>query len=232
MKLSVIMPVYSETESVPRVIDDVLNVAPQHIIEIILIVSPRSSPECFRVCGEAEKQRTLVKMVTQSRLPGFGQAYQEAFPLVRGDYVLMLDADGEFDLSAVPRMIEACESGADVAAGSRWMEGGRFEGYDAVHLVANRLFQSFLRLCFSTRLHDLTFGFKMLSAQVVRTIPWEGKGYELAMETTIKPLAYGFRVVEVPAIWRKRREGQSKNTNLVGRMKKYLPLALRIRMRR
>lgn len=228
MKLSVIMPVYSETDSVRRIIDDISVRIKEHLLEVILIVSPRSSEESLAVCRSVESGNRLVRMIIQSELPGFGQAYREAFPAARGDFVLMLDADGEFDLDSVPLMIREVERGAEAVLASRWISGGGVEGYGFVTYLANRSFQILLRTLFRTRLHDLTFGFKLLSAGAVRTIPWEGTMHELAMETTIKTIRYGYRVTEVPAFWRKRREGQSKNKSLLWRARRYLPLMISV----
>lgn len=228
MTLSVIMPVYSETESVRRIVDDINARLRPHLLEIILIVSPRSSPESLAVCRDLAERNPLARMILQSEKPGFGQAYREAFPHARGSHVLMLDADEEFDLGAIPAMIRAAEEGADLVQASRWIPGGGVEGYGARTYVANRLFQIFLRVLFQTPLHDLTFGFKLLSTEAVRAIPWEGTMHELAMETTLKPLRYGYRVAEVPAFWCKRREGKSKNKSLLWRTQRYLPLAFRI----
>ncbi len=228
MKLTVIMPVYSETESVRRIIDDITERLIDYLHEIILIVSPRSSDESKRICSELAASYGLVRMIMQSEKPGFGQAYREAFPHARGTHILMLDADEEFDLSAIPRMINRIGAGADVVVGSRWIPEGGVKGYGLSTFLANRAFQIVLRLAFQSPLHDLTFGFKMLSSNVVKTIPWEGKMHELAMETTLKPLRFGYRVEEVPAFWTRRREGRSKNQSFVWRARWYLPIAWRI----
>ncbi|OGG51469.1 hypothetical protein A3F28_01405 [Candidatus Uhrbacteria bacterium RIFCSPHIGHO2_12_FULL_57_11] len=228
MKLSVIMPVYSETESVCRIIEDISLRLKEHLLEIILIVASRSSDESKMICSKIATDHNLVRMIMQSERPGFGQAYREAFPHARGTHILMLDADEEFDLVAIPRMIDRAGDGADVVVGCRWIPGGGVEGYGLSTFFANRAFQLVLRLAFRTPLHDLTFGFKLLSIHVIRSIPWEGKMHELAMETTLKPLRFGYRVEEVPAFWTRRREGRSKNQSFMWRARWYLPIAWRI----
>jgi hypothetical protein len=68
------------------------------------------------------------------------------------------------------------------------------------------------RMAFLTKLGDLTFGFKILSKEMTETIPWEGTLHEICIETTVKPIKYGYRMEQVPSVWVGRKEGTSVNT--------------------
>ena len=123
-------------------------------------------------------------------------------------------------------MIKKAEEGADVVIASRWMRGGAVHDYDLLTYVLNRGFQHIFRLLFWTRIHDLTYGYKLIDARVLKRFTWTGVWHEIAMETTLRPLKAGCRIAEVPSVWRKRTEGVSK----IGTWKRfrYVPFALKI----
>ncbi|MFA5133288.1 MAG: glycosyltransferase [Patescibacteria group bacterium] len=228
MKLSIIMPVHSERDSISEIINELKRIIPREtLLEVILIIAKSSPEETMEICRRMERENDFVKMRVQKDI-GFGMAYREAFGYASGDYVLMLDSDGEFELSTIPKMIILAEKGeVDLIQACRWIPGGGAEGYEPLTYIMNRLFQYIFRFLLWTKIHDLTFGYKMLKKKVINSIEWEGKKHELAMETTIKPIKYGFKVAEVPSFWRKRRDGQSKNPGWM-RIKLYTPLALRV----
>ena len=222
------MPVHSERESIIEIISQLKQLINQDTLhEVILTIAKASPLETMEICKKMVNDNDFVKMYIQNE-PGFGMAYREAFKLATGDYILMLDSDGEFELATIPKMINAAEVGNyDVIQASRWITGGGADGYEFFTYIANRLFQYIFRILLWTKIHDLTFGYKMIKRSVINEINWEGRRHELAMETTIKPIKYGYRVVEVSSYWRKRREGESKNPGVM-RVKLYTPLALKV----
>lgn len=212
MKLSIIMPVHSERESISEIIQELKKmIRMETLMEIVLIIANSSPAETIRICEQMTQENDFVRMYIQKG-NGFGAAYREAFPHTSGDYILMLDSDGEFELQTIPKMIELAECGNfDLIQASRWIKGGGAEGYRLLKYILNRAFQYLFRLLLWTNVHDLTFGYKMIRKGTVDSIKWEGERHELAMETTIKPIKCGFKVAEVPSFWRTRKQGWSKN---------------------
>ena len=226
MKLSVVIPVYSEEEALREVVRGLFQRVPDVLHQIILIVSPKSGARTFAVCEALTRTDPRVECHVQQENPGIGRAYKQAFARVTGTHVLIIDADGEMDLDAVPKFVEAARQGAELVLGSRWIRGGGAVGYDRTTYVLNRGFQSLFRLLFRTRVHDLTYGFKLFDARLLTQVHWWGTLHEIAMETTLKPLKLRYRVREIPTVWRKRTEGYSK-AGLRKRLR-YVPHALRI----
>jgi dolichol-phosphate mannosyltransferase len=138
-----------------------------------------------------------------------------------------MDSDNEMELTAIPRML-AClaEGNHGLVVGSRWLPGGGFVGYSRLKRWLNWGFQQLFRLLFRTRLHDLTYGFKVLRAEVVHGIEWEATLHEVGCETTLKPVHLGVSVGEVPSVWTARTQGRS--TNNFWRNFRYVATALRI----
>jgi hypothetical protein len=81
--------------------------------------------------------------------------------------------------------------------------------YGAGRLLLTRVFQGLVGRAFNTPVRDLTFAYKLGTRELFEAFDWESTGHEIALETTLRPVAAGFRVAEVPTRWRGREEGES-----------------------
>lgn len=213
IRLSVVITVYSETFSVQETVERLLACNRGYILELLLIVAPKSSEESFAVCRGLEKKYPALTIHVQERTPGVGFAYREGMALAKGSYIALMSGDLETEPEAVDRMVKKIEeTGCDCVVASRWLPGGGFVNYDKKKLVLNWMFQKLFRVLYRTKLTDLTYGFKILKKEVAQEIRWEGTLHEIFIETTVKPLKAGFVLEEVPSVWIGRKEGVSKNT--------------------
>ncbi|MBU2646378.1 glycosyltransferase [bacterium] len=225
IRLSVVVTVYSETFSLNESVERLIRKDRGYIQEIILVISPKSSPECIDVCQQLDQKYDFLKLHMQQNNPGVGWAIREGMEMASGDYVALLSADLETEPEAVDRMVRKIEeTGCDGVIGNRWLKGGGFQNYDPVKLVLNYGFQTIFKFLYWSPLGDLTYGFKVLRKEMIDQIRWEGVLHEIYIETTVKPLKLGFRMEQVPTVWIGRREGESKNTFL--RNFRYVGLAL------
>lgn len=212
LRLSVVVSVYNETESLRETLRRVRAADKGFIYEIILAVSPKSSPRCLEICREIAAA-PQVKVHIQTRVPGVGWAFREAIALATGTHVVLLSADLETEPEAAQRMVDkVLETGCDGVIGNRWLKGGGFVNYDRFKYVLNWIFQKAFSLLYWTRLGDLTYGYKLLSKEICDSIEWEGVLHEYYIETTVKPLKAGFHLEQIPTIWIGRKEGASANT--------------------
>ncbi|MDR3633399.1 MAG: glycosyltransferase family 2 protein [Isosphaeraceae bacterium] len=227
LRISVILPVYSETETVREIVAWLGKNLAGRLEEVIIVLSPRSGEASSAVCRELAASNPSVRLHVQERNPGLGFAVREGLALVRGNAVLLMDSDGEMEIETIPRMVTALTEGhCDLVVASRWIKGGGFSGYDPLKAKLNWAFQQVFRLLYGTSIHDLTYGFKLMRTEIVRRIEWEGTLHEIACETTLKPLSLGYRLGEVPSRWTARTQGVSKNTFL--RNFRYVAMALKV----
>ncbi|MGC1687190.1 MAG: glycosyltransferase family 2 protein [Candidatus Acidiferrales bacterium] len=215
IQLSIVVTVYTETFSINETIETLLRRDRGYIKEILLLASPRASQETFEICGKWEAREPRVKLVVQKNNPGIGWAYREGMQAASGNYVALMAADLETNPETVDVMVQKIvDTGCDEVVANRWMQGGKFVNYDPIKLVLNWVFQEFFKVLFWTRIGDLTFGFKILSKELIQSIQWEGTLHEICIETTVKPIKMRFHVDQVPSVWIGRREGRSVNTFL------------------
>src|SRR4029453_15042090 len=125
------------------------------------------------------------------------------------ELVLEMDCDFSHDPADVPRLIAACEDGADLALGSRWVAGGGTVNWGLLRRVISRGGSLAARV----GIRDLTGGFKCFRRTGLETIDRDAiaaRGYGFQIEGTYRALRAGFRVVEVPITFVDRRVGESK----------------------
>ncbi len=221
------LPVFSETDTVRIVVAWLREKLASRLHEIVIVISPRSSPESYAVCEEMTRLDPRVQLHVQQVNPGVGNAFREGYAQTTGNVILSMDSDNEMELAAIPKMLDKmAANNFAVVVGSRWLPGGGFVGYQRFKRVLNWGFQQLFRVLFLTRCTDLTYGFKVLRAEVVHGIAWEATLSEIGCETTMKPLRAGFRVGEVPSVWTARTQGRS--TNNFWRNFRYVNMALRV----
>ena len=141
-----------------------------------------------------------------------------AHVLARGaELVLEMDCDFSHDPADVPRLIAAVEEGADLALGSRYVEGGGTENWGLVRRLISRGASVYTRVLLMP-IHDSTGGFKCFRRRVLESIDLEAidaAGYVFQIETTYRTLRKGFHVVEVPILFADRTAGRSKMSRAI-----------------
>ncbi len=230
IRISAVLPVYAEKESVVEVVSGLCTLVGDYLQEIILIVAKSSPAETLRICEETVARFPLVRLSMQQHNPGLGLAVREGIAEARGTHILLMDSDGEMDVQTVPRMLtDLRKRDADLVVASRWVNGGGVEGYNRFKYILNRGYQFIFQLLYWTPIHDLTLGFKLGRAEVLKSIPWSAQFHDIGCETTLRVIRAGYTVTEVPTVWRCRKEGVSKNS--FRRNFRYVWMALSILLR-
>jgi dolichol-phosphate mannosyltransferase len=162
-----------------------------------------------------------VDVLHRERKEGLGPAYLAGFRHALADgaeLVLEMDCDFSHDPNAVPRLIAAVESGADLALGSRYVPGGGVRNWGLLRRVISAGGSFYARVVLGVKVRDLTGGFKCYRRIVLETIDLDSvdsKGYAFQIETTYRALRAGFKVVEVPITFADREVGGSKMSKAI-----------------
>jgi dolichol-phosphate mannosyltransferase len=168
---------------------------------------------------------------------GLGPAYVAGFDhaLATGaGTVCEIDADFSHDPAMIPRLLDAIAAGADLAIGSRYVDGGGVEGWAPWRRAVSRAGCAYARAVLRVPVRDLTSGLKCFRAEALEAIEFRtarARGYAFQVELTYRALRAGLRVVEVPILFRERREGESKMTGTVALEAAWRIPALRLQAR-
>ena len=131
--------------------------------------------------------------------------------------IAQMDADFSHDPADLPRLI-AATGDADLVLGSRYVPGGGVEDWGPLRRLVSRSGCAYARAILGVGVRDLTGGFKVFRRQVLERIDLESItafGYAFQVETTYRAICAGFRVVELPIVFRDRHVGESKMTNRI-----------------
>lgn len=232
-KLSVIIPAHNEEDSLEEAVRSVERVLSENRIDgEIIVVDDNSTDATPRLADMLAADVGIVRVVHRTDgMRGFGMAIRSGIEAARGDYVVPFMADLSDNPEDIPKLLRKAEEGAEVVVGSRFIGGMRAYGYSSTKLVANRLYNAFLRMLFGLKVRDCTNAFKLYSRRLLSGMRLESKGFEINAEMIIKAQMMRARIAEVPTEWRERRAGRSK-MRLLNVWKDYGLVAIRLFLRR
>ncbi len=214
MRACICLPTYNERENIEAVVRALgESIGPD---DRVLVVDDGSPDGTGEIADRLSAELAFVDVLHRERKEGIGRAYLAAFPhaLASGAaYVLEMDCDFSHDPALVPRLIETCEAGADLALGSRYVPGGGTANWSRLRELISRGGSLYARLFLGVPVRDLTGGFKCFRRVVLETIDLDAvttDGYAFQIELTYRALRKGFRVVEVPITFADREVGRSK----------------------
>jgi glycosyltransferase involved in cell wall biosynthesis len=195
MKLSVVMPVYNEQKTLVRVIERVLSVG----LDIeLLCVDDGSSDGSRDILAQLQKQFPQMRIFLHSRNLGKGAALRRGIQEATGDYVIIQDADLEYDPNDYGRLLEPLEAGqADVVYGSRFLGGGPHRVLYYWHSVANFVLTTLSNMITNLNMTDMETCYKVFRREVIQSIPLEEDRFGFEPEITVKIAKRPLRVYEV-----------------------------------
>ena len=209
VKLSILVPVYNEAPTVERTIKRVLDVRFPCEVEVVL-VDDASTDGTAEIVDRLYDERLIKLRHPANR--GKGAAIRTAVAAATGDFMIPLDADLEYQPEEIPTLLEPVLSGeAEVVFGSRGF--GSHSAYSFWYVMGNKAVTTFANVLFNAYIADLETCFKLMPADLLRSLKIASNGFGMEAEITGKLLARGIRPFEVPITYRARsREAGKKIT--------------------
>ena len=210
----VITPTYNEKGNIENIVRKVLGLPGSFNLLVIDDCSPDGTGDIVKSLMNEFAGRLFI-IERQGKL-GLGTAYISGFKwaLEKGyEYIYEMDADFSHNPEDLPRLKEACENGADMAIGSRYVKGGKVKNWPASRLLMSYFASLYTRLVLSIHVKDTTAGFKCYRRRVLEAIPLDEIkfiGYAFQIEMKYRAICMGFKVVEVPITFTDRQVGISK----------------------
>jgi len=213
-----ILPTYNEAENVQAIVtaagDVLARCAPEGFR--VLVVDDGSPDGTGALADELAERLGWVEVLHRTEKNGIGPAYLAGFrhALDGGaGYVMEMDSDFSHDPADLARLLAAVRGGADLALGSRYVPGGGVRDWGLLRRIISEGGSTYARIVLGLKVRDLTGGFKCFRREVLEAIRFEGvrsQGYAFQVELTYRAVQSGFRVEEVPIVFRDRERGQSK----------------------
>ena len=196
MKLSVVMPVYNERATLSDVVERVLAVP----LDIELICVDDGSTDGSReILSELHAQHPQIRVLLQPKNIGKGAALRRGIQESTGDFVVIQDADLEYDPAEYPLLLSPLIQGkADVVYGSRFLGSGPHRVLYFWHSVGNSILTLLSNALTNMNMTDMETCYKVFRRQVIQSIPIEENRFGFEPEITAKIAKLRCRIYEVP----------------------------------
>ncbi len=210
----VIIPTYNEKENISKMIDTVLNLTDRFDILIVDDGSPDGTADIVK--SKIPSTNGRLHIVERSGKLGLGTAYIRGFnwALERHyEYICEMDADFSHNPKDLLRLIAACEKGAHMSVGSRYVKGGKVENWPRDRVMLSYFASVYVRIITWIRVKDTTAGFVCYTRKVLETldlskIQFVGYAFQIEMKFAVDKCR--FKIKEVPITFIDRVEGTSK----------------------
>ncbi|MEV6526015.1 glycosyltransferase family 2 protein [Longispora sp. NPDC051575] len=206
MKLSILMPVYNEEVRVADAVKQALNVDYPCEIELV-IVDDGSRDRTVEILAEVDDPR--VKVFKHQRNQGKGAAILTAVHSASGEFMVILDADLEYDPNDIPKLLQPVLDGhGEVVYGNRSFGG--HSSYSFWYVMGNKGVTLAANVLFNSYIGDLETCFKLMPVALYKSLNIKSRGFGMEAEVTGKLLRRGVRPFEVPISYRARSREEGK----------------------
>jgi glycosyltransferase involved in cell wall biosynthesis len=207
MKLSIVMPVFNERNTIKEILRRVRQVDLGDLERELVIVDDGSSDGTRDILAMEEDSGTRVIYHTENR--GKGAAVRTGFAAACGDLILVQDADLEYDPEDYPKLLDPIIRGkAEVVYGSRFT--GPRKNMLFWHFVGNRFLALVTNILYNTTLSDMETCYKLLTREAMEGIELKSNHFDIEPEITAKILKKRIRIYEVPISYAGREMEEGK----------------------
>jgi glycosyltransferase involved in cell wall biosynthesis len=207
MKLSVVVPVYNEKNTIEEILKRI--VAVEDIDKEIIVVDDGSTDGTREIMKKLEKIYPSIKFIYKEMNRGKGHTLKVGFEHSTGDYVIVQDADLEYDPQEYKKLLRALEEEkVDVVYGSRF--SGSYKDMSGAHYIGNKMLTMITNLLFGVLLTDMETCYKLMPGDFVRKINLKSDRFDFEPEITAKILKAGLKIREIPINYKGRSHTAGK----------------------
>lgn len=206
--LSIIVPVYNEQKFIIKILQKLADLELKVNKEIV-VVNDGSTDNTLALLKEFSKNNDIV-LIDLTINQGKGGALKNGIAASKGDFVIVQDADFEYDPNEIPKLLDAM-----VETGYRVVYGSRFKGPDAsrgyfINLLGNKALTLATNIVLGSRLTDMETGYKLFDGTLLRSFEISSKGFDFEPEITCKVSKSNVKIHEIPISYNPRNYDAGK----------------------
>jgi len=207
--ISVVIPSYNEEGNIEELVGEVVKVMDGRKYEII-VINDNSTDRTGQILDKLKKRFGMLEVVHRCGKRGVGFSLRQGFSRAKGDVIVTMDADLSHNPKDIPRLLDALvKNDADIVLGCRYCCGGGMEA-DFRRKIISGLFNLMARVFFRLEVKDITTGYRAHKKKVIEMLDLRAGQFDVHIEIPLKAIKKGYKVIEVPIIYRKRHSGKSK----------------------
>ena len=238
-KVSVVFPTYNEKDNIGPLIEEVLHHTPAGTE--VIVVDDDSPDGTWKIVQEMQKTIPGLRLLHRTTERGLTSALRAGIAAATGDVVVWSDCDFSMPPAKVEDLLAEIARGADVAVGSRFVEGGGVRilhgsGDTLMAYLMSRILNRFIRRVLGRDFHDYTSGFIAVRKTVLDRVPLRGGYGEYFIDLVYRAKKMGYKLVESPYLCVERRSGVGKTgqkfSDFIRKGWKYVWLTVKLRFTR
>lgn len=199
-RVSVVIPAKNEARNIGWVLGRM-----PAVVDEVIIVDGLSTDGTLDVAKHISPDVVVIHEIR----PGKGAAMRAGMAAARGEFVVLLDADGSMDPVEIDRYVEQLALGYELVKGSRKLEGGGSSDLTPLRDFGNARLLDLANLLFQTDFTELCYGFVGLRRSAIAALALDADGFEIETQIVTRAVRAGLRIVEVPSMEAPRRYGES-----------------------
>lgn len=221
MKLSIIIPVFNEEKTVAEVIKRIDNLKISNVdIETIIVDDGSSDKSVEKIKKQIVKSRNKIKFFQHKKNAGKGAAVKTGINKATGDYIIIQDADLEYNPQQIPSLLKNIKDRDDVIYGTRLNRLPNFKKEESrprfvMHYFGNRFLSLLTSILYGQWITDMETCYKLFPRSAVKDVNFKSKRFDFEPEITAKLLKKGFKIKEVPIRTTPRGYEEGKKLNTV-----------------
>jgi len=210
--LSIILPTYNESLTIEKMLDAITIAVPSRINTEVLVIDDDSPDETSKIVNSyIQKSNGVIsfRVHTRKGKRGLSSAVINGINLAYGKFVLVMDSDFSHPPQIISTMYdELVNNDLDIVVGSRYVEGGKYEGWPLIRKLISKVGNSLAGIWLGLDVKDSMTGLFALKKDLIKNLSFEAIGYKILLEILVK--TKGAKVKEVPFVCVNRQEGSSK----------------------
>ncbi len=218
MLISIIVPAHNEEENIPMLIDDLQKMIKKSKLNAeVLIVNDHSTDNTQQVVEEMMKQYRNLRLLNRgSKIRGMGATLKDGVYNAKGEYIVWVMGDASDNLNTIPKFIKKLDSGADIVFGSRYIANASPGDLDHFKMLLSMGFSQLNKFFFRYKVNDITNAFRAFRKDIFYDLDIKSNDFAISPELALKAHIVGYKLEEVPTIYKDREKGIPKFK--VGRM--------------
>jgi glycosyltransferase involved in cell wall biosynthesis len=192
MKLTVLVPAFNEEKTIGSLLKTLLK---QKDVYEVIVIDDHSADKTLEAVGKIKDKRLSV--ISHQKNQGKGAAIRTGLKKARGNYILIQDADHEYDPADIPILTGPVKRGrAEIVFGSRFY--GAHTNMNYLHFVGNKFLNWMVNILYNSILSDMETGYKLIPTQLMRELDLKANDFTIEPEITCKLLKRRKKILEVP----------------------------------
>ncbi len=210
-EVSIVIPTYNERENLEKLIPHIEDVFSSSNIRGEIIVIDDNSPDRTGKYAESMNSRYRnIRVVHRSERGGVGSARRLGFSLASKDIIISMEGDNTHNPDYIPEFVKKINDGADLVIGSRYLKDSKIINWPVRRRVVSKVANFVSRFFAGAKLSDVTNGYRAFTKNLLGRLAIESSGYPYNMEFACEAWSRGFRIVEIPIVFKDREKGVSK----------------------